>query len=210
MITLRERRRIQTLKEIQVVTVKLVADQGYENVTVHMIAAEVGMSDRTFFNYYTNKEAALIGPGNLSTPAIAETFLAARNPLIQDLATFVYAHLADAEEQKPFIKQLFSIADIVPRLRISLGNQGDEIRETLVSCLQRRLRPEQRGFDQFFADITMSAMRQTVMLWLSQDDLTAQHACDRVFINLRRLHAEMAQFFPTVEPCSEKNKETST
>ena len=59
--TLRDRRRIQTAREIQRTALSLALRQGYDSVTTEMIAAEAGISQRTFFNYYLNKNAAIIG-----------------------------------------------------------------------------------------------------------------------------------------------------
>ena len=42
--TLRDRRRIQTAREIQRTALSLALRQGYDNVTTEMIAAEAGMA----------------------------------------------------------------------------------------------------------------------------------------------------------------------
>jgi AcrR family transcriptional regulator len=48
---------------LQAAAIQLVADRGYEAVTVDDIAAQAGVSRRTFFNHFPTKAAALFDPG---------------------------------------------------------------------------------------------------------------------------------------------------
>ncbi|WAB81559.1 helix-turn-helix domain containing protein [Microcella daejeonensis] len=50
--------------------VALVLEQGYETVTVDMICARAGVSQRTFFNRFATKDAAIIGA---EAPALDES-----------------------------------------------------------------------------------------------------------------------------------------
>jgi AcrR family transcriptional regulator len=58
---LRERKRLATRRAIQLAVLDLVAQRGLENVTVDEISRVADISPRTFFNYFTSKEEALIG-----------------------------------------------------------------------------------------------------------------------------------------------------
>ena len=60
-LPLRERRKIQTALDIQRATLALAQEVGFDHVTTEAIAERAGISPRTFFNYYTNKEAAAVG-----------------------------------------------------------------------------------------------------------------------------------------------------
>jgi AcrR family transcriptional regulator len=62
MTGLRERKRQALRSNIERAAVDLVLEHGYDRVTVDMICAAADASQRTFFNYFGSKEAAVLGP----------------------------------------------------------------------------------------------------------------------------------------------------
>lgn len=69
---LRERRRIETSAEIAEAALNLFEANGVESTTVADIALAAGISARTFFRYFPNKEAAVLGVQVQFDEAIAE------------------------------------------------------------------------------------------------------------------------------------------
>ena len=65
--SLRERKKLQTHRAISEAARSLVRDRGLDRVTVDDIAEVANVSPRTFFNYFSCKEEALVGidPGVL-------------------------------------------------------------------------------------------------------------------------------------------------
>ena len=75
---LRERRRRQTSADIRGAAVRLAQARGWDKVTIEEICVQAGISTRTFFNYFPNKEAAIAyGPSDLP-PELAAEFVARR------------------------------------------------------------------------------------------------------------------------------------
>jgi AcrR family transcriptional regulator len=59
---LRERKKLETRQALADAAIKLAVERGLENVTVEDIAAQAGVSQRTFFNYFPSKEDAVLRP----------------------------------------------------------------------------------------------------------------------------------------------------
>jgi AcrR family transcriptional regulator len=73
---LRDRHRLQTLRELHEAAVELARESGLAAATVDAITKRAGVSRRTFFNYYPTKEDALLGTASPVVPAEAlERFL---------------------------------------------------------------------------------------------------------------------------------------
>lgn len=72
---LRERKRRETLRRITEAGTRLFIAHGYEATTLDAIAAEAGISRRTFFHYFKSKDEILLamqaGLGDLLTAALA-------------------------------------------------------------------------------------------------------------------------------------------
>lgn len=78
---LRQRKQAATALAIERSAVALVQEHGFQAVTVDMICAASGVSQRTFFNYFKTKDQAILGaePGRLDERRVRE-FLASDSP----------------------------------------------------------------------------------------------------------------------------------
>ena len=89
----RETRHHAALLRVERSAVSLVLEHGFDNVTVDMICSRSGISQRTFFNYFKTKKAAIIGA---EPPSIdegrARAFIAAPgDDLLPDVLTLMSA-----------------------------------------------------------------------------------------------------------------------
>jgi AcrR family transcriptional regulator len=91
----RDRKARLTRRAIHVATVHQVLDHGLENATIAQIAAEAGVSTRTFFNYFSSKEDAIVGltDRTLDDEQIAEFLEHSLDPesLVEDIARLIHA-----------------------------------------------------------------------------------------------------------------------
>ncbi|MFC3850027.1 TetR family transcriptional regulator [Corynebacterium hansenii] len=72
---LRELKRRRTRRGIEDAAITLIADRGFDDVTIEDICAAAEISRRTFFNYFSTKDDAIFGRGMLSFgDAEAEAF----------------------------------------------------------------------------------------------------------------------------------------
>ncbi|CAN5287276.1 hypothetical protein BH09ACT1_BH09ACT1_10110 [soil metagenome] len=90
-----KRRRIRG--ELTSAARRFTAERGLSGFTVQELSDMVGISRRTFFNYFPSKEDAVLGLGMGADEALTAEFMAAgastsRSALIDDLAEFGIAH----------------------------------------------------------------------------------------------------------------------
>ena len=112
--TVRQRKQAATALSIEQSAVALVLEHGIDTVTVDMICEAAGVSQRTFFNYFKTKDAAILGaaPPKLDERRVRE-FLASDSPdllgeimpLLVNLAPVDTADLALAGARLRIISQ---------------------------------------------------------------------------------------------------------
>ena len=86
----RRRDAVAKASAIEEAAVDLVLENGYEAVTVDMICARAGVSQRTFFNHFKTKDMAVIGPG---APTVderaARAFIVSTGPLLREATQLI-------------------------------------------------------------------------------------------------------------------------
>ncbi|RMI35332.1 TetR/AcrR family transcriptional regulator [Nocardia stercoris] len=95
--TLAERKRAVTRRALAAVALELAVEHGLENVTVPAIAAAAGVSARTFNNYFSSKEEAVVAPIFDRATRIVEAFerRPADEPLWQAVTSAIVAQFSD-------------------------------------------------------------------------------------------------------------------
>jgi AcrR family transcriptional regulator len=142
-LSLRERKSLATATNLTTVSRRLTIARGLSGFTIDEVCAEVGISRRTFFNYFPSKEDAIIG-GDSEGEArqITEDFQAlgrrGMGSVVDDLVGLIVRHFdavgADAQEHASFVATL----EAEPRLLVRFIGVSRERERALVELIADR------------------------------------------------------------------------
>lgn len=186
MTDLRDRRRQKTADDIQQATLRLAARHGFDVVTTGMIAAEAGLSIRTFFNYYTNKEAAAVGVFRDFAEENVLVFANGTGTLSADLEALIQTHLEQLSDRKETIRALILLTAEAPALQLRHLEALRRLHERLVQILALRMRDAGCGVLDLIAEMAIAVVRQAIHAWTDDDRLTLRDATDIAFARLRQ------------------------
>ncbi|MFI2752783.1 TetR/AcrR family transcriptional regulator [Cellulomonas sp. P22] len=150
---LRERKKRARREALVDATHRLVAEHGLDGVTVEAICADVGVSTRTFFNYFESKDDAVLGIGPWEIdPDAAETF-ATGGPTgelladLQVLAGHVLAHPTLGHERMSTVLELTHREPRLLQRHMTWMDQHRSAVEELVVRRQQHTGAPGRGAD---------------------------------------------------------------
>jgi AcrR family transcriptional regulator len=165
----RDRKKSATREALRAAALRLVAEHGYENVTVEMITEAVDVSARTFFNYFTSKDDALLSTDPDLTGDIARALLARplQEPPLAALRT-VLVQLADRFTAKEATwRERLAVVRANPQLwpRLVAGFTGFE--RTLTETVARRTGtdPDTDLYPGLVAAAAVGALRVALAQW---------------------------------------------
>jgi AcrR family transcriptional regulator len=118
---LREQKMLRTASRLTAVTRRLTAERGLGGFTIDEACEEVGISRRTFFNYFPTKEDAVIGadPSD-EAEQFAEQFLdrgsRGGTAALDDLVAIVSAHFHSVDHDATEHEQFMRVLEREPRI----------------------------------------------------------------------------------------------
>ncbi|WP_369031823.1 MULTISPECIES: TetR family transcriptional regulator [Streptomyces] len=197
---LRDRRRRETRLEIHRAALRLARKHGFDKITVDMISAESGVSPRTFFNYFPNKEAALLlGPTEVP-PALAAEFVAAGTAspreVLADVTRLLLREMADNSPERATMHDVFALAQTHPLIHAALLARIEGFQRSLADVVARRMgqRPEDE-MPSLIAALALTAVRTGLERWSREVPQSAENDSpipyvERVMELLRTLSAD--------------------
>jgi len=169
---LRERRRRQTSADIRGAVVRLAQARGWDKVTIEEICVQAGISTRTFFNYFPNKEAAIAyGPSDLPVELAAEFVAAGPAPysvVLAELITLAAHHLGDMPPEREQAACMLDLAKTTPAVLAAFLAELERFQTHLTDIVARR--QGMRSDDEIPALISalaLTAVRSGIERWSS-------------------------------------------
>ncbi|MEB8388385.1 TetR/AcrR family transcriptional regulator [Rhodobacteraceae bacterium KMM 6894] len=180
-LSLQQRRRQQTAKDIQRATLELAVKHGLAHVTTEAIAEAAGISTRTFFNYYNNKEAAAIG----TPPEFSETDKAALRDgtahIADDLKVFLTAHIRSLANSQDILRMVRQVIRESVNARGVLDRLLMERCQDLADCLQDRVGDPANA--RALADNAVRCTARAIDLWEMHENVTLTEALETVWVD---------------------------
>ncbi|WP_042539124.1 TetR family transcriptional regulator [Microbacterium sp. MEJ108Y] len=194
--SLREQRRRATTRALTDAARRLTTERGFAGFTVEELCAEVGVSRRTFFNYFESKENAVFGFAAIDSrqEGLEAEFVAQSGDLLDD---FLRLTIARFELFNPLddAHAMFAVIEQEPRLLKAAFEQLAKNERRDMELVVRR-----SGEGAADAELHAEVMVHTVgaLVRLCMDQLLHHHSTDS-FSDLvrRRLEIARAVFAPS-------------
>ncbi|UVI37393.1 TetR/AcrR family transcriptional regulator [Brevibacterium spongiae] len=205
---LRERKKRERRQALRRAAIELALEKGYHHVTVEDICERCGVSRRTFFNYYSSKEEALLGRADTvfdeeDQPAIEE--FEAGGPhgdLVDDLeyllAFIVTTRMSRHEEMHQHHLMLKQDPSLLQLQMARMGNNERRFRQIVQRRLDGRAGPASAAEShRFGTDVTsvndatpVAEDEEAVSLRAEAVAAMAMMALNLAFTRLRRFGGE--------------------
>ena len=179
---LRQRRQLETARDIQKATLELAARKRLEDVTTEEIAVAAGVSTRTFFNYYPNKEGAAVGRPPRFSEENRGLLRNGSGPLRGDIKVFLEKHIDALEKDAPIMRSLAGVLRSNEKARGILAGFLAAERESLEDVLFERIKNRQAAAA--LASHATDAIGRAIQQWQQNEDTSLAEALDIVWQGL--------------------------
>lgn len=166
---LRERKKQATRRALRDAAVSLTLEHGPENVTVEAIAAEADVSTRTFFNYFSTKEDALLGDVPATLDEQTRQVFAEGGPtgeFVEDLISLLIMSLVSSEDlatRRDAVRQRRQLMEHEPQLVPGVLARFHHVEWQLAEAVAERAGvPADDDRPQLIAAGAMAVMRYTL------------------------------------------------
>jgi AcrR family transcriptional regulator len=166
---LRERKKAATRVALSRAAMRLATERGLENVTADEIAAAVDVSPRTFHNYFSSKEEAVVASLLDRARAFAEVLRArpADEPIWDSLQYVVVAMFTESTQDS---RELIAFMREIKRNHALLAQHltvFEEMGRTMTAIIADRTGtdPQTDLYPHLLAAIAPIAVKATMLLW---------------------------------------------
>jgi AcrR family transcriptional regulator len=196
---LRERKKLATRTALTDSALRLSVEHGVESITVEQIAVDAGVSLRTFFNYFSSKEEAVVAGDAVTAGRIVSAF--AGRPAEESVVEALQRALAETvpelvdRERMAELRVLRSTPSLLPHQLAAFGAHEQGLAKAVASRLGTDL--DEDPYPLLVAATVLAALRITVQRWLDAPE-TPGRAALRDLIKVAI--AQLAEGFGTRRP----------
>jgi AcrR family transcriptional regulator len=170
---LRERKKLATRSALHEAALRLVAERGLASVSVEDIADAADVSPRTFFNYFSTKDDAVLGLDPETSAHQVAAFLErpADETPVQALRAVAWAQAAEMATDTELWPLRLKVIDTEPALLARLAAVFGEGERVLAEAIATRsgTRAGVDAYPTLLAGVAGVAMRTSLHRWLASD-----------------------------------------
>jgi mycofactocin system transcriptional regulator len=164
-------------RELRLIALRLFAERGFDNTTIEQIAAEAGVSERTFFRYFTTKASVLWTEFETEVETIRDSLAAVPDevPLMDAIRGAVVAANHYHADDVPEMRMRMHLIATVPALSFSAAEHYEAWERAISDFAGRRLgQPADSLYPLTIGRAALAACRAAYDRWSARadDDLT--------------------------------------
>ena len=160
-------------RELQLIALRLFSERGFENTTIEQIAAEAGVSERTFFRYFTTKASVLWAEFETEVETIRASLAAVSDevPMMDAIRCAVVAANHYRAEDVPEMRQRMNLIAMVPALSFSAAEHYEAWEQAVREFAGRRLgQPAESLYPLAVGRATLAVCRAAYDRWAARAD----------------------------------------
>ena len=160
-------------RELELIALRLFAERGFDNTTVDQIAAEAGVSRRTFFRYFDSKAEVLWSEFDLEVAELRRALAAlpARLPIMDAVRTAVLAVNHYVPADVPELRQRMNLISTIPELAATAAMHYDAWERAISEFVASRSRqPADSLYPLAVGRTTLAACRAAYERWAARAD----------------------------------------
>jgi TetR/AcrR family transcriptional regulator, regulator of mycofactocin system len=187
-------------RALEVIALRLFATQGFDATTVDQIAAEAGVSRRTFFRYFESKSDVLWGEFDLEVENLCRELAALPSDLsvMDAVRTAVLAVNHYGPDDVPELRARMNLISVTPELAASAALHYDAWERAIIEFVaQRSAQPADSLYPLAVGRATLATCRAAYERWAARADADLVVYLDAA---LRALAAGFADDVLTTEP----------
>jgi mycofactocin system transcriptional regulator len=160
-------------RELQLIALQMFTERGFENTTIEQITTEAGVSERTFFRYFTTKASVLWAEFETEVETIRATLAAVPDdmPMMDAIRGAVVAANHYRAEDVPEMRQKMNLIATVPALSFSAAGHYEAWERAVREFAGRRLgQPAESLYPLAVGRATLAVCRAAYDRWSVRAD----------------------------------------
>src|SRR3954468_13262426 len=175
---LRERKKRATRQALHGAALRLVAERGFDDVTIEDIAAAADVSPRTFFNYFGSKEDVIVNPDPDRVDrlrALLASHTSADEQPLEVIESVLLASLDELTDRREEWLLRLRLVREIPALTPRHLAAYDAMERALIDDVVRRTGQDETTdiIPLLVAGAAMTALRAAIASWGAGDGLTS-------------------------------------